>query len=164
MRALLILLIVASFFLRLTDHKIYPRLPEAELLTIDGIKIKTSEIYKGGPLILISFNPFDKSSYDLLSDLNEFSAILKEKGIELIAICSDASTTYLKPYIRGRVVDLDVYIDPNRNFCRLMNLPLTTPFILLFDNNLRKISSYYGYTPGTVELINQNINDYLIKQ
>ena len=87
---------------------------------------------------------------------------LKQKGVNLIAICSncDGNWMKIKPLVYAKEWDFEVFIDVNGDFKRNMGV-ISIPHTLLLDSKLNKICSTSGWCPGNEDIICKKIVNYI---
>lgn len=83
---------------------------------------------------------------------------LSERDVKLIAICQDQSGTiaYIKPFIKGHALNIEVFIDSNGEFSKSMGVN-NSAFTILFDQNLNEYCRYSGYCPGSDEIMCEKV-------
>lgn len=112
--------------------------PYVELLTLEGKSIKASEISNDGmPMIMFFFKTNDNESFNQLKEVNEFygSGQISQK-IKIVGICIDCTgqTQYVKHFVNGHNVNLEIYIDKNGDFKRAMSVS-SVPYSIRFDRD-----------------------------
>jgi len=87
---------------------------------------------------------------------------LKQKGVNLIAICScyDGNWMKVKPLVYAKEWDFEVFIDVNGDFKRNMGV-ISVPHTLLLDSKLNKVCSTNGWCPGNEDIICKKIVNYI---
>jgi len=83
---------------------------------------------------------------------------LAKKNVKIVAICIDETGTSssLLPYLKSNELELDVYIDVNGEFKRIMGV--TVPFTILFDQNMKVYCQQRGYCIGSDKFLCEKIN------
>ncbi len=133
------------------------KLPEVEIKTMDGAVFNTADIENDGNPVIISFwatwcKPCIK---ELTTIADVYEEWVDETGVKLIAVSIDDSRSMhkVKPMVFGNAWDFEVYLDPNGDFKRLMNVnPI--PHTFLLDSNLNIVWQHTTFTEGgELELI-----------
>jgi peroxiredoxin len=127
------------------------QLPSVQLRDLNRQTVDTKEFSNNGKPIIISFwatwcAPCKKelnNIADLYPDWQE------ESGVKLIAISIDdaRSATRVRPYVNAQAWDYEVYLDPNGDFKRAMNVN-NVPHTFLIDGDGNIVWQHNGYTPG----------------
>lgn len=88
--------------------------------------------------------------------INELTAIndlysdwQKETGVKIIAISVDDARTMsnVKPFVNGKDWDYEIYIDPNGDLKRALNIG-AVPYVFLVNGKGEIVSVHTGYAPG----------------
>lgn len=129
-------------------------IPAATVKTLDMGQFNTSEISNNGKPIIISFwatwcSPCKK-------ELNAIAEVYEdwqeETGVKLVAISIDDARNMAKvrPYVDGQAWEYDVYLDPNADFKRAMNVN-NVPHTFLIDGKGHIVWQHNSYSPGDEE-------------
>jgi thiol-disulfide isomerase/thioredoxin len=123
----------------------------ANLKTIEGKSISSADFSnKGKPFVIDFWATWCKPCVAELNAINEdYSDWQEETGVKIIAISIDDSRTMgsVAPFIAGKGWDYEVYLDPNSDFRRAMNVN-NVPHTFLFDGNGKIVSQHNTYNPG----------------
>jgi len=126
-------------------------LPSVDLKTLDGNNINTSSFVNDGKPIVISFwATWCKPCINELTNMAELYDEWKEEtGVRIIAISVDDARNQSKvmPFINGKGWEFDVYLDPNADFKRALNVNLI-PHTFLLDGNNQIIWQHNSYAEG----------------
>ena len=158
------LIITAMCFLLMGAVAQKTSMPVAQLKTLDGASINTSDIFTTGRITLLVFWKSEDGkcceNLDLLQEA--WAAQLKHKNVRLVAVCVDAKGSYshVKPLVKGRGWEFDAYIDLNGDFRRSMGVNLL-PCTMLLDEQLSVICRYDGFCNGAGEMICEKVEGYL---
>ncbi|MBN2172970.1 MAG: redoxin domain-containing protein [Bacteroidales bacterium] len=147
-----VFLITGFLFLTLGQKSVFP---DADLLTLDGKTIQSTELFKGeSPIILVFWKTYEKDCCKHISSLIEaHEDLLDTVNARLVCICVDCigQTHHIKPFVDGNGWDCEVYIDKNGEFKRAMAVN-NTPYTILYYNQ-KIICRYNGYCSGTEDMI-----------
>jgi len=129
-------------------------LPSASIKTLDGKVINTANFDNEGAPTIISFwatwcSPCKRELNTIAEDWDDW---VDETGVRLIAISIDDARNMakVKPYINGQSWDYDVYLDPNGDFKRAMNVN-NVPHTFLLNGKNEIVWQHNSYTPGDEE-------------
>ncbi len=160
------LLLVVS--LAWSQNKTVPQ--NVEVKTLEGQTVSTSTFDNDGKPIIISFwatwcSPCKRELNTIAEVYDEW---VEETGVKLIAISIDDSRNVSKvaPYVNGSDWEYEVYLDPNGDFKRAMNVN-NVPHTFLIDGNGNIVWQHNSYTPGDedelYELVKKLVNGEEIK-
>ncbi|MGD1844319.1 MAG: TlpA family protein disulfide reductase [Salibacteraceae bacterium] len=130
------------------------KIPAATVKTLDLKTFDTSTISNDGKPIVISFwatwcSPCKK-------ELNAIAEVYEdwqdETGVKVVAISIDDARNMnkVRPYVDGQGWEYDVYLDPNADFKRAMNVN-NVPHTFLVDGNGHIVWQHNSYSPGDEE-------------
>ena len=130
-------------------------LPEnVTVKALDGSAVQTSVIQNDGKPIIVSFwatwcKPCNKE----LDAINEVYAEWQEEtGVKLVAVSIDdvKSSGRVKPWVDGKGWEFDVYLDPNQDFKRAMNV-INVPHTFLLNGKGEVVWEHTSYVDGSEE-------------
>lgn len=126
-------------------------LPSVEVQTLDGRKFNISQLSNNGKPVYISFWAlWCTNCVKELNAINEvYSDWQKETGVKLVAISIDDERNKPKvaPYVNGKGWEFDVYLDPNSDLKRALNVN-TIPHSFLVDGTGQIVWQHNGYSAG----------------
>lgn len=135
-------------------------IPAAEVKTIDGKPFNTSQITNDGKPIIISFwatwcKPC-KKELDAISE--NYADWQKETGVKLVAISIDdaRSSVNAGKEAKAKGWEFEVYLDPNQNFKRAMNVN-NIPHTFLVDGKGEIVYQHNSYAEGDEEKLYEKI-------
>jgi len=135
-------------------------LPVIALRNTDGENVPSTQIMKADQAyIMIFWKSYSTKCCDNLENMQSaWLSQLKEKGVEMVAICIDCNGAwnYIKPFVNGKAWQFEIYLDSNGDFKRAMGVT-EAPFTLLFDKNHREICRHAGYCSGNEDMVCQKI-------
>jgi cytochrome c biogenesis protein CcmG, thiol:disulfide interchange protein DsbE len=127
------------------------RIPSATVQGLDGKKVDSKNFSNGGKPIIINFwatwcAPCKRE----LSAISEHYAEWQKKtGVKLIAISIDdaRSMARVAPYVNGQDWEYEVYLDPNGDLKRALNVN-NIPHTFLVNGNGEIVWQHNNYEPG----------------
>jgi cytochrome c biogenesis protein CcmG, thiol:disulfide interchange protein DsbE len=151
-KALYIFLISASFCYYTSAQESKTRkIPAADVKTLDGKTFNTENFSNNGKPIIISFwatwcSPCKKELNAIAELYDDWK---DETGVKVIAISIDDARNLNKvgPYVNGRGWDFEVYLDPNQDFKRAMNVN-NVPHSFLINANQEIVWQHNSYAEG----------------
>jgi len=154
MKTLSIIMLLLSSSIWLTAQT--PYLPLAELKTLDGNTVSSSEILDANSSTVVVFwkSGSDRCCDNLDNMQSAWLDNLQQRGVKMVAICTDCNGTWsqVKPLANGKNWEFDIYIDTNGDFKRAMNVG-NVPCTMLYDQNQNLLCRNNGYYHGNEELI-----------
>jgi hypothetical protein len=140
------------------------KLPDVGIQTIEGFPINSSTITNDSmPMIMVFWKTYDQEACKHLFSVYEtYDIVLRERGVKMIAICTDAigRTDQVRPFICGHDIDVDVYIDKSGDFKRMMSVS-NEPFTILFDDEMNINCQYSGYCAGNEDVLCKKVEECL---
>jgi len=129
-------------------------LPSASVKTLDGKTVDTKSFENDGKPIIISFwaTWCKPCVLELNTIADEYEEWQDETGVKLIAISIDDARNMAKvaPFVNGKDWDYEVYMDPNGDFKRVMNVN-TVPHTFVLNGDKQVVWSHNAYSPGDEE-------------
>lgn len=126
-------------------------LPAVNVKTLDGKSFSTGDIDNGGKPVIISFwATWCKPCVLELSTIAELYDDWKEEtGVKLVAISIDDARNVSKvpPFVNGKGWEYEVYLDPNADFKRAMNVN-SVPHTFLLNGQKQVVFQHNAYAPG----------------
>lgn len=127
------------------------KLPAATVETVAGKKVNTGEFSNDGNPMIINF--WATWCAPCKRELNAIADVYEdwqeETGVKLIAVSLDdaRSKSRVAPYINGQDWDYEVYVDPNGDFRRALNVN-NPPYTFLVNGKGEVVWQHTGYQPG----------------
>jgi len=127
------------------------KIPAVEVKALDGSTFNTSSIDNNGKPIIIDFwATWCKPCVTELTNISDvYAKWKKETGVKVIAISIDdaRNTAKVAPFVNGKNWDYEVYIDPNGDFKRAMNVN-TVPHTFLLNGKKEIVWQHNSYAEG----------------
>lgn len=131
------------------------KLPEnVTIKTLDGKTVETSVIQNDGKPMIISFwatwcKPCNRELNAIKEVYEDWQA---ETGVKLVAISIDdaRSSAKVRPHVDGNGWEYEVYLDPNQDFKRAMNV-VNVPHTFLVNGKGEIVWQHTAYVDGSEE-------------
>ena len=126
-------------------------LPDMMVKDIDGNSINLQSLVDGETITIVSF--WATWCKPCIKELTNVSALLEdweeEFNVKLVAISVDdaRNASKIKPFAAGRGWDFDIFLDPNGDVQRAMNVA-NPPVTFLFDKSGKVVYLHNGYQEG----------------
>lgn len=129
-------------------------IPSVNVKALDGSVVSTDKIINDGKPIIISFwATWCKPCVMEMNAISELYADWKsETGVKFVAISIDdaRSSASVAPFVSGKGWDFEVYMDPNGDFKRAMNVNMV-PHTFLLNGNREVVNQHTSFAPGDEE-------------
>jgi len=132
------------------------KLPSIDIKTIDGATFNTSQFTNNGKPIIISF--WATWCTNCIKELKAIQEVYTDwqdsTGVKLIAVSIDDAKTVdkVKPFVNGKNWDYEIFLDPNRDFSRAMNVVMP-PYTYVIDGNGNVVWQHISFTEGDEEIL-----------
>ena len=148
MKNLLLIFILGIFSFSVFSQEI----PQVQIKSLNGTTVNTKTITSnnGKPVLVSFFATWCKPCIQELTAFNEeYDDWASETGVKIIAISTDdaRSTSSVAPFVNARGWEFDVYLDPNGDFKRAMNVS-NVPHTFLLDKNGKVVWQHTSYLQG----------------
>ena len=127
------------------------KIPAVDVKKLDQTTFNTGDISNDGKPIIINF--WATWCSPCKRELNTIAEVYEdwqeETGVKIVAISIDDTRNVPKvePYVNGQAWEYEVYIDPNSDFKRAMNVN-NVPHTFLVDGNGNIVWQHNSYQPG----------------
>jgi thiol-disulfide isomerase/thioredoxin len=126
-------------------------IPTVNVKGLDGAVFSTDKIINDGKPIILSFwATWCKPCVTEMNAISEVYADWKaETGVKFVAISIDdaRSAASVGPFVNGKGWDYEVYLDPNGDFKRAMNVNMV-PHTFLLNGDREVVNQHTSYAPG----------------
>ena len=140
-------------------------LPSVKLKDLSGKTIDISQFKNDGKPIIISFwaTWCKPCKAELNAIAEEYEDWQDETGVTLIAVSIDDARSMSKvaPYVNSADWDYEVYLDPNRELARSLNVS-TVPHTFLLNGKGKIVWEHKGYIDGDEDELYEQI-EHLVK-
>lgn len=127
------------------------KIPSATVQDLQGKKVDAASFSNNGKPIIVNFwatwcAPCKKELSAIADVYDDWQA---KTGVKLIAISVDDSRTMarVKPYVDGQDWDYEVYLDPNGDLKRALNVN-NVPHTFLLNGKGEIVWQHNNYVPG----------------
>lgn len=139
-------------------------IPSVTVKTMDNQNFDTKDLDNDGKPMIISF--WATWCSPCKRELNNISEVYEdwvdETGVKLIAISIDdaRNTAKVAPYVNGQGWEYEVYLDPNFDFKRAMNVN-NVPHTFLIDGDKKIVWQHNSYSDGDEEDLYKHVNELI---
>jgi cytochrome c biogenesis protein CcmG, thiol:disulfide interchange protein DsbE len=127
------------------------KLPDVVLKSMGGKEVKSNSFAQGTKYTIISFwATWCKPCMQELDAISEnYNDWRDKKNFKLIAVSIDDSRSFsgVKSIVTGRGWEFDVFIDPNQDLKRALNIT-SVPHTIIVNEAGEIVKRFAGYTPG----------------
>ena len=135
-------------------------LPNVKVKTLAGDAFNISDLDNNNTPMVISFwATWCKPCKKELNNISEvYEDWQKETGVKLVAVSIDDTRSMSKvaPYINASDWEYEVYLDPNKDLCRLLGVS-TVPHTFLLNGKKEIVWQHRGYVEGDEEALYNKI-------
>ena len=127
-------------------------LPSVDIKTLDGASFNTSKFSNNGKPIIITFWAMwcTNCVKELKAIQDVYDEWQEETGVKVIAVSIDdaKSMDKVKPFVNGKNWDYEVYLDPNKDLYRALNVN-QVPHTFVVNGNGEVVWQHVTYTEGS---------------
>lgn len=126
-------------------------LPSVSIKKLNGTSFSTADLKNDGKPMIVSFwaTWCKPCIAELTAIAEEYDDWQKETGVKLVAVSIDDARTMnsVAPFVKGKGWEYEVYLDPNGDLKRAMNVNLV-PHTFLLNGNREVVHQHTTYAPG----------------
>lgn len=130
--------------------------------TLKGKKIKLSEYYQDGPVLVSFWALWCQPCRKEMTKLNSIYKKYKEKGFNIIGVNLDSprSASKVKSYVVSHKIKFPIVKDPEKEIFRQFN-GQSIPLLFLLNKSGEIVKTHIGYVPGDEKKLELEIIDLL---
>ncbi|HRH36955.1 MAG TPA: TlpA disulfide reductase family protein [Flavobacteriales bacterium] len=163
MRILTTLLLAAA----LSTASAQSKVPNATVQTLDGKKVESRTFSNNGKPIIINFwatwcAPCKRELNTIAEKYDEWQ---EKTGVKIIAVSIDdpRSMARVAPYVNGQDWDYEIYLDPNGDLKRALNVN-TVPHTFLVNGAGEIVYQHNNYEPGDENVLFKKVQELVGKK
>ena len=126
-------------------------IPSVDVKTTGGKTVNTSTFNNDGkPMVINFWATWCKPCVRELSNIAElYEDWVDETGVKIIAVSIDdtRSMARVAPFANGKGWEYEIYVDPNGDFKRALNIP-NVPHTILVDGDGKIVYQHTSYADG----------------
>ena len=151
-KTFLIVLLVS--LIKFSEGQNNRKLPSVQVQNLNGDNLDISTLSNDGKPMYISF--WALWCTNCIKELNAITDVYadwqKETGVKIVAVSIDdeRNKSKVNPFVSGKNWEYDVYLDPNSDLKRALNIN-TIPHSFLLNGKGEIVYQHNGYTPGDEE-------------
>lgn len=150
-KVLLLAILIFSEHTANAQEKTAALLPDVSIKKLNGTSFSTADLKNDGKPMIISFwaTWCKPCIAELTAIAEEYDEWQKETGVKLVAVSIDDARTMnsVAPLVKGKGWEYEVYLDPNGDLKRAMNVNLV-PHTFLLNGNREVVHQHTTYSPG----------------
>ena len=132
------------------------RLPSVSVKDISGNTVQTDKFQNDGKPMIINFwaTWCKPCVLELTTIADEYEEWVEATGVKLIAVSIDDSrnTAKVGPMVKGRGWNYEIYLDPNEDFKRAMNVT-NPPHTFVVNGRGEVVWQHIAYQPGDEKVL-----------
>lgn len=164
MRSVLLIALVAVLYLAPLAQAA-DQAPDFTLTDLGGKKVKLSDVYKDGPVLVSFWSTWCKNCPAEMKHFQRFYDKYKDQGLTVLSVSIDNSKTVakVKPWIMGNRFSFPVLLDTNNDVMRLYHVrPVPHSFVVNQKGEI--VYSHVGFRPGDEKGYEKTILELLTKK
>jgi len=142
------------------------QLPHVDIYTLEGQRIDASTINNEAmPMVVVFFKTNEqKCCEQLISICEKKEEEFSDKEVKVVGICLDCQGKigYVKPFVLGHSISIEVFIDLNGDLKRAMGINVL-PYTILYDHHKELVCKYAGFCISSDDMIEDKLTQCLNK-
>ena len=139
-------------------------LPDATIYDLSGSQVSAKTVIQhDGPILLVFWTTTCHNMIKGLVDIDDdyYEDWNENHGLKIVAISVDDARNHqkVKPFVNGKGWEYEVYVDPNKDLMRAMNVDLH-PYLILIDRNGSTVWQKSSFLKGDENTVAEALEEH----